>query len=249
MWIFFNQLGDLGNAGPPKTNEPPLFRTYDVLPNRRFSRSAGTKSGGAGGMSGTASKMSLDTILLEFRGSVHGEEWEMVDIGAGSGVVVAMSLTYGASLAVGVELKNEGKDAIFESALKRLEEFGVSTSCASIQFGVDIITCKVLPTLQTPERTMHKAVFAFCDGFSEPDRGHIFGLIGRDSLVCVFMCSCGKGKRDKYKKPSSVLEALNASARSLGTRLFSLRSPVPSFKVAMFDSGYVKTLHVFVRQL
>ena len=195
-------------------------------------------------MSGSASRGSLHTIMVHFRDSMHeGEEWEMVDLGAGSGVVVAMSLTYGASLAVGVELKNDGQDHVFSAAMKQLEAFGVEASRASIKYNTNIASCTVLPTLQTQTRSMPKAVFAFCDGFSEDDRGHIFYLVGRDARVRVFMCSCGKGKGDQFSTPGSVLDALNAAA---GTHSFASQSEV--LKVKMAHSAYSKTLHVFVRQ-
>ena len=199
-------------------------------------------------MSGTACHGSLNTILENCRDSMQGESWEMVDLGAGSGVVVAMSLTYGASLAVGIELKNEGQDKLFSAAMKQLETFGVEASRASIRYGVNIANCNVLPTLQTLNRPMRKVVFAFCDGFAEGDRFIMFGLIGRDARVSVFMCSCGKGKGDQFSTPESVLQALNASATLAGTRPFEPRSPVPILTVHMYQSHSQKSLHVFIRQ-
>ena len=87
---------------------------------------------------------------------------------------------------------------------------------------------------------MRKAVFAFCDGFSEKDRAHMFALIGGDALVRVFMCSCGMGKGDSYRHPVSVLNALNASG--------PVFAQGRSISVAMSGSHSKKTLHVFLRQ-
>ena len=243
--MYFGQNGDLGNAGlPVSRRERPVYRgDFKVTLGRRFPRTEGDTCGGAGGMSGTASKGSLGIILQEFSKIMQGEEWELVDVGAGSGVVVAMSFTYGASLAVGVELKDEGQAAIFALSLQKLAKFGVQSARAHIQYGVDISTCTRLPTLQTPPRPMHKAVFAFCDGFAEKDRAHMFALIGGDALVRVFMCSCGRGKDDLYRQPVSVLNALNASVAS-GT-VFAQTHPIT---VSMCGSHSQKTIHVFVRQ-
>ena len=92
-------------------------------------------------MGGTASKGSLGDILEAISEIMQGEQWEMVDVGAGSGVVVAMSFTYGASLAVGVELKAEGQADIFANSMQKLAKFGVQPARAFIQYGVDISTC------------------------------------------------------------------------------------------------------------
>ena len=244
LWKHFGGQGGLGDAGPGMlTKEPKLFG-QPYKKNIRLGR-------GAGGMSGTASKGSLDKILLDFESGMHSHrDWEMVDLGAGSGVVVAMSFTYGASLAVGVELKNEGQGGVFSASMAKILPFGVDPSRALLQYGADIRNCTSLPTLQTPEsKQMRKGVFAFCDGFSEVDRGHMFGLIGRDVLVHMFMCSCGRGKQDRYGTPEDVLEALNASATDARIPLFAVRSNTPCFKVKMFGGGGQKTLHVFMRRI
>ena len=91
---------------------------------------------------------------------------------------------------------------------------------------------------------MAKAVYAFCDGWAQEDRAHMFSLIGKDELAMVFVCSCGKGKCDWFPTPDFVLKALNEAAAHGQKPLFKIHSQLP---IHMYSSSGGKTLHVFTR--
>jgi len=85
----------LGDAGPPQTFEPRLFGpAYEM---QRGRMSCGTiRHGGVGGMSGSLTTGSFKSVLTIVRNSVMSD-YEMVDIGAGCGVVLLCSFAYGAT--------------------------------------------------------------------------------------------------------------------------------------------------------
>jgi hypothetical protein len=91
-----------------------------------------------------------------------------------------------------------------------------------------------------------RAVFAFCDGWGERDREHLFEkLISEDFSVRVFICSAGKGKEDWYNTGCYILDAINTCKQPVHGSKFVRMEDV---HVHMRGSQSAKTLHVFVRQ-
>lgn len=173
-------------------------------------------------------------------GTHMGQGYELIDVGASSGIVLASAFAFGAQLASGIELKNEGQHEVFLSVQNFLEkDWGIEPSRFSITYDVDVSTC----TSHLGIGVLRKAVFAFCDGFDERSRRHMFKLVGQDSLVHLLVCSLGRGKHDLYSQPEAILHELNkgASAHSIPVFVNSL----PSIKVRMCSSE--KTLHCFSR--
>ena len=200
-------------------------------------------------MSGTANRGSLGRILHVIRTCMGGKPYELVDVGAGSGIVLAAAFCYGAKLAKGIELKKSGQADVFLQFQRILEKYDVDSRRADVQYGVDVIKCKKLPSLQPefgPGYVMQKAVYFFCDGFHPGDRAHLFSLVGKDALVRVLVSSCGKAARDRYSKPCKILRDLNEAGRAADLPMFSYYY---RFRIKMFGSGAQKTLHVFVRNL
>ena len=191
-------------------------------------------------MSGTFSRGSLEKVLDKLSQYAGGDGFQMIDIGAGSGVVAASSFAHGASSAVGIELKDEGQADVWSVFKGTLSKFGVPTQNAQVYYGRDVARCVKLPEVNSIYE--RKAVLSFCDGWEEADRAKVFELVGEDSLVRVFMCSCGKGKYDKYASSASVLGELNRSAARSGRPAFIY---IGCVVVKMFVSNAEKTLHIF----
>ncbi|GAX86253.1 hypothetical protein CEUSTIGMA_g13665.t1 [Chlamydomonas eustigma] len=154
------------------------------------------RHGGVGGMSGSLTAGSLKTVLTIVRDFVKSS-YEMIDIGAGSGIVLLCSLAFGASLATGVEVKDDGLQHVLDACLPLLRSYSVSPNSVYVQFGRDVASCTTLPTLQGHESSsglhLPRVVFSFCDGFNIVDREHCFRLVCQDASIKMFVCSPGKG--------------------------------------------------------
>ena len=191
-------------------------------------------------MSGSFSRGSLANVLDKLSHYAGGDGFQMIDIGAGSGIVVASSFAHGASSAVGIELKDEGQADVWSVFKGNLSKFCVPTQNAQVSYGLNVARCVKLPEVNSVHE--RKAVLSFCDGWKEADREKVFKLVGGDSFVRVFMCSCGKGAGDKYASPASVLGELNQSAARSGRPAFIY---IGCVVVKMFVSNAQKTLHIF----
>jgi hypothetical protein len=192
-------------------------------------------------MAGTLSEASIQTLCGVFREYSNGEAWEMVDVGAGSGIVLAVAFCYGASQAVGVEVM-DGMRSVFHSFQKILVQHDVPKQFSAVHYGQDIMKCTQLPALALP--SLPKVVFSFCDGFNPPDRLHMFGLIGRDALVRVFVCSPGNATGDGYRKPMKILSEINKASEEMSLPLFVYDRKL---KVNMHVGQSVKYLFSFKR--
>lgn len=241
IWSVYRPVRGLGDGGLPQPKEAALFRPPFAPRVRSGGRRQQTEGGPAGGMSGTLGRLFMQRVLEAIARLMGcGCGYEILDIGAGDGIVLACAFAFGAMWAIGVELKNEGQAAVFSVAQQALLEFGVTAGQLAVHYGVDVAQCQVLPSLMSGGGQLRKAVFTFCDGFSEADRAHVFQLVGHDPLVKVFVCSCGLGSGDSYGKPSDVLAALNESQR-------------PAFRQAgeivgkMHGSSASKSIHFFTR--
>ncbi|GAX86131.1 hypothetical protein CEUSTIGMA_g13544.t1 [Chlamydomonas eustigma] len=208
------------------------------------------KLGGLGdcssGMSGTCSKASAVLVLETVQKEMGRDDYEFIDIGAGSGVMVALSLCYGASSAVGIELKNEGQESVYLKSREVFVRNGIVDPRMLVSYGVDVSSTSTLSSnlycVQGCERK--RAVYSFCDGFAEVDRSHMFSLIGRDRQVKLFICSLGKGRGDKFSTPQAVERSINNAAASTQNEPFIACAKLV---VRMFGSGAQKTVHVFRR--
>jgi hypothetical protein len=218
VWKYFRPNGGLGDAGGK----------------------------GAGGMNGSANKNSLVRVLCTAADLIAARNpepgYEIIDIGAGCGVVLAAAFAYGASSAVGMELKNEGQADVFRNFVTILGKHGVGSHCIHVEYGVDVKELTELPTVQPTGSHMPRFAFAFCEGWAEPCRRHMFALVAADVQVQVFICSGGRAKKDAFKGHKQILEALNGPA--VGAPFERLPKPL---KTAMFSSGETKILHIFQR--
>ncbi|GAX86204.1 hypothetical protein CEUSTIGMA_g13618.t1 [Chlamydomonas eustigma] len=127
LWKRVRGLLGLGDAGPPQRFEPPLF---GPAVDRKAGVNQGMISerhGGVGGMSGSLTAGSLKTVLTIVRDFVKSS-YEMIDIGAGSGIVLLCSLAFGASLATGVEVKDDGLQHVLDACLPLLRSLSLSLS-------------------------------------------------------------------------------------------------------------------------
>lgn len=217
----------LGDAGPPSTNN------------------ALQKTGGAGGMNGTANEAGLHLILSTFARYFTARGWEFVDLGAGDAVVLVASFAFGAEFAVGVEVKLEGQHYVIAAAKKvLLVPNGIDADRMHVDCGMSILQCSRLPTLQDGRSVkLPKGVFAFCDGWNELDRKHMFSLVGADPLVRVFICSYGNRAEDPYNTDERVLAALHEGNGCMPP----FRCLEEGLSVNMYVSRQKKILHVFVR--
>lgn len=226
-----------------------LYITQDLI-RRMRKHSLGHDLGSSfGGISGTATvpgKMKIFGTIRHIIQSLGFKSYEFIDIGAGDGVMVSLALCYGAKYSVGMEVKWT-QESVFQRTFIPLIESNEGKDCVkrvSIAYGKDVVTYSSLPTLQSVNESEPRVAFAFCDGFEEEDRRYIFEtLIRKDSLVRVLICSGGRGKGDRYRKPDDILNALNGGEMK-GCGLFSFHSVI---KVAMSGSSFRKTLFVFTR--
>ncbi|GAX83574.1 hypothetical protein CEUSTIGMA_g10999.t1 [Chlamydomonas eustigma] len=208
------------------------------------------KLGGLGdcssGMSGTCSKASAVLVLETVQKEMGRDDYEFIDIGAGSGVMVALSLCYGASSAVGIELKNEGQESVYLKSRELFIRNGIVDPRMLVSYGVDVSSTSTLPSNLYCEQGCERkrAVYSFCDGFAEVDRSHMFSLIGRDRQVKLFICSLGKGRGDKFSTPQAVERSINNAAASTQNEPFIACAKLV---VRMFGSGAQKTVHVLRR--
>ncbi|GAX86546.1 hypothetical protein CEUSTIGMA_g13953.t1 [Chlamydomonas eustigma] len=198
-----------------------------------------------GGMSGSFGLASVSKIL-HTASSILGqrEAFELIDIGAGCGIVLALGFCYGAKSVAGIEFKNSGQHMIFKSFARLLESHGICSKCMFVQYGGDISSSSALPcSSHSSYACLSKIVLTFCDGFGEKDRSHIFKLVRNDPLVKVFVCMMGKGSKDAFSKPSSVLNELNRQDDEMH-QAFSYVGEVAAY---MYGSGSKKYLHFFSR--
>ncbi|GAX86579.1 hypothetical protein CEUSTIGMA_g13987.t1 [Chlamydomonas eustigma] len=208
------------------------------------------KLGGLGdcssGMSGTCSKASVVLVLETVQKEMGRDDYEFIDIGAGSGVMVALSLCYGASSAAGIELKNEGQESVYLKSREVFVRNGIVDPRMLVSYGVDVSSTRTLPSNLYCEQGCERkrAVYSFCDGFAEVDRSHMFSLIGRDRQVKLFICSLGKGRGDEFSTPQAVERSINNAAASTQNEPFIACAKLV---VRMFGSGAQKTFHVFRR--
>jgi hypothetical protein len=224
VWSYYKPLLGVGDGGLPIRN------------------AKGEVKGGAGGMSGTASRGGLRRILAEIASHVEGYH-EFVDIGAGDGVVLAAALAFMAMFAFGIEIKDEGQACVWKGAQSKvLVPWGIEERRCGLTFGKSITQCSKLPSLQG-SAGLPVCVFAFCDGFVPKDRAHMFHLVGANGQVQVFMCSLGMAGGDPFSTAKAVLTALNASSRAL-PKFRHIKQPI---KIQMFASPSKKWLHTFVR--
>lgn len=169
--------------------------------------------------------------------------YEMVDIGAGNGVMCLMALCFGAKFSVGIELIT-AQVSVFEKSLPILERYGVEATSVSLSYGADVKKITQLPTLQLEGvPPIPKAVFFFCDGLDEAARRHTFSLLSQDLGVKVFLCSLGKGKEDCFSRTYDILDELNKDSPGRDG-LFVCHS---SIVVSMKGSQAKKTLCIFSR--
>jgi hypothetical protein len=222
------------------------------------------------GMDGTATSEDKRRILNQFW-ELMGGEYEFVDMGASSGVMLFMARAMGAGLAVGIECRSSGLVHVFDlareiasgqAALKRgrKKEFldeGHCISASSVHLGFGQAVGRAsptgewsvvdkLPSLQEEGSSMPVGVFAFCDGWAEEDRVQLFQMVGKASAVRVFMCSPGKGTGEVYTTPEKVLAAMNAAASAQQLPLFSLHSKL-HVHMARAKACKGKTLFVMLR--
>ncbi|GAX85867.1 hypothetical protein CEUSTIGMA_g13283.t1 [Chlamydomonas eustigma] len=222
-----------GDAGPPQTFEPRLFGpAYEM---QRGRMSCGTiRNGGVGGMSGS----SLKSVLTIVRNSVMSD-YEMVDIGAGCGVVLLCSFAYGATLATGIEVKDDGLQHVLQACKPVLEAFSVPSCNICVHFGTDVSQCESLPTLQQGQSyqgpALPKVVFSFYYGFNVVDRQHCFRLVGLDANVKMFVCSPVKGSGAREEDVPVTKYAVHGGSAS-GTLDLTL-SPA-CFPRSNMDSEY-----------
>ncbi|GAX86186.1 hypothetical protein CEUSTIGMA_g13599.t1 [Chlamydomonas eustigma] len=226
-----------GDAGPPQTFEPRLFGpAYEM---QRGRMSCGTiRHGGVGGMSGSLTAGSLKSVLTIVRNSVMSD-YEMVDIGAGCGVVLLCSFAYGATLATGIEVKDDGLQHVLQACKPVLEAFSVPSCNICVHFGTDVSQCESLPTLQQGQSyqgpALPKVVFSFCDGFNVVDRQHCFRLVGLDANVKMFVCSPGKGSGAREEDVPVIKYVVHGGSAS-GT--LDLTSSPACFPRSNIDSEY-----------
>ena len=197
---------------------------------------------GDGGMPGTSTPASTVKIFNKIREVVgHDTPYEMVDIGAGNGVMCLSALCFGATFSVGIELIT-AQVSVYRKSLSILESYGVPASRTSVSYGVDVNSYSHLPTLQLEGMpAIPKAVFFFCDGLPEQARMHTFCLVRQDTDVHVFLCSLGKGKEDRFSCTADILHVLNDKC----DRHFKFHS---SFVVSMKGSQAKKTVCVFSKR-
>lgn len=244
MWSLNLKVGGLGDAGLAQRFEAPMYRPpFQPNMNRRFERTTDAKRGGSGGMSGSANEGSMK-IILSAIATVMGSGYEIVDIGAGSGIVLACAFAFGALWAVGMELKKDGQAHVWDLLVDELAQHGILRGQASVEYGVNLRSLDHLPTLQGPGGQVHKAVFAFCDGWDQEDRAHMFRIVGKDANVKMFIASPGKVSGDWYLKHEEMLKDLNLSASQHRCAEFRHQEAIT---VVMFVSGDEKTLHIFTR--
>ena len=159
---------------------------------------------------------------------------EVLDLGAGAGIIPAVARVVGAPYAVGIEMKNQ--QGGFFPLLEILEDCGVSCeNTIGVVYGKAIAECDALPSLC--ESTLQKCVISFCEGWNADDREKMFSLVASDAKVWLFTCSLGTHVSDPYYQPNAIVDAL-------GTRQFEHKG---HFTVNMCGSGSVKQLHVFLR--
>lgn len=122
----------MGDAGPGKgeegsgSSEKVQFRP----PYKPRLRSGGV----AGGMSGTLNPTSLQQVYRAILNEFNHRPFEMIDIGAASGVVLACAFAFGAMKCSGIELKNEGHDQVTMNTLCQLTTFTKSIITIEVSF-------------------------------------------------------------------------------------------------------------------
>lgn len=205
----------------------------------------GLGDAGGMGMSGTGSKGSVKSLLSTIK-KIMEVPYELVDIGAGSSSFLVAGFAFGAERAVGIELKNSGQESIFSSFRLMLErDYGVPKCSFHVTYGVDVSKCTSLDSFSPPGPaccSLPKAVFSFCDGFSEADREHMFHLVASDKVVCLFLACCGRGKGDAFQYPEDIVLALNK------VEAFEKFSHHGVVRVRMFGNcKEEKQVHVFRR--
>lgn len=166
---------------------------------------------------------------------------EVVDIGAGSGIVLAIGLILGAHSGCGVELRDQHMVC---NALKSiLLQLGVLTEEFNkllVHYNCNVANCRNIPSVV--RHRAPKFALAFCDGFSPKDKAILFKLVREDPKIIVFVCSPGKSAMKyggKFNNAASILAQLNMK--------YNVFEHVANQQVSMFGSGSKKTLHFFRR--
>lgn len=129
-----------------------------------------------------------------------------------------------------------------------LSRVGISPNLLTVAYGVSVSHEAVSSLmLSSDEKRVDKAVYSFCDGFAEADREAMFNLVHEDASVKVFICSCGKGTKDKYNKPEKILQALNHEGSESSKAILFKHKPKSSIVGHMYSSGSSKKLELFSR--
>ena len=161
--------------------------------------------------------------------------YQFLDMGAGCGVALMVSLLFGADEAGGVELLG-GKKQIGEAGSRFREGGRASLSGqANDLMSVTALYNKALATegigpvvvkyfdgganavgdldqILVSPRSVGRVVFSFNDGWTLTDKSLLFSLIGKSYLtVRLFITSKGVLPGGGFTQPESVLSALNAA--------------------------------------
>lgn len=191
--------------------------------------------------------------VLQSFWDIIGREYEFVDVGANSGVMLLTARGMGASLAVGLEVRSAlGPQPVYDAFCKAGSRHNVAVEGTVANFfetavgprpsGQEML--KTLPSLQREGGSvLPVGVYCFSDGFSEGDREHLFFLVASNSNVRAFMCSPGLGKGDRFSKARAILAALNQAASACCTAPFKHHSQL----AVKMEGGSQKTVHMFYR--